>query len=130
MKKLTHIIWYWAPPLAWMGVIFFMSSRPHFGITNMSSYDFLIFKTLHLVEYGFLYALLFRALYGGKYVVQKKAFIFAFIIGILYAISDETHQLFVPTREGRFRDVCIDTAGMLAIYLFIRHNISLIKKYL
>lgn len=130
MKKLTHIIWYWAPPLMWMGVIFFMSSRPHFGITETALYDFLIFKLLHMVEYGFLYALLFRALYGGKYVIQKKAYIYTFVIGILYAISDETHQLFVPTREGRFRDVCIDATGMFAIYLFIRHNINLIKKYL
>ena len=40
-------------------------------------------------------------------------------ICVLYAVSDEVHQLFVPGREGRLLDVGIDTAGALCgILLF------------
>lgn len=34
-------------------------------------------------------------------------------IGVLYAISDEIHQLFVPGRSGQVRDVFIDTFGVI-----------------
>lgn len=36
------------------------------------------------------------------------------MICILYAISDEVHQLFVPGRGGQVRDVIIDSAGAIA----------------
>lgn len=130
MKKLSHLLYYWLPPVTWMLVIFFMSSRPHFGITNSFLYDFIIFKLLHMIEYALLYFLLFRALHKTKGISQKKQFLYAFLIAFVYAVSDEVHQLFVPTREGRFRDIIIDTSGMIFIYLFIRYNIDSIKKYL
>ena len=39
---------------------------------------------------------------------------------ILYAASDEFHQLFVPGRAGLVTDVCIDSAGaLLGILLFL-----------
>ncbi len=34
-------------------------------------------------------------------------------VGMLYAISDEIHQLFVPGRSGQVRDVFIDTFGVI-----------------
>lgn len=43
--------------------------------------------------------------------------------GILYAVTDEIHQAFVPGRSCEIRDICIDAAGVLAgilIYLLIR----------
>jgi VanZ family protein len=35
------------------------------------------------------------------------------VLAVLYAISDEVHQSFVPTREGTLRDVIIDAIGAL-----------------
>ncbi len=35
------------------------------------------------------------------------------LIGFIYACSDEIHQLFVDGRSGEFRDVLIDTCGVL-----------------
>ena len=35
----------------------------------------------------------------------------AILVVIVYAASDEIHQLFVPSREGTLRDVIIDTIG-------------------
>ena len=36
------------------------------------------------------------------------------MIALLYAISDEIHQSFVPTREASVVDVLIDCAGAAA----------------
>ena len=33
-------------------------------------------------------------------------------LSLLYAFSDETHQLFVPGREGKLTDVGIDAIGI------------------
>ncbi len=35
------------------------------------------------------------------------------MIGMLYAVSDEIHQLFIPGRSGQLTDVLIDTIGVL-----------------
>lgn len=50
------------------------------------------------------------------------------IIGMLYAILDEIHQLFVPGRSGQVRDVIIDIFGVtfgICIVLLIQ---QLVKK--
>ena len=50
----------------------------------------------------------------------SKKFIFSFLIGGIYAISDEFHQLFIPGRSGEIRDVCIDSSGvLLGIFIMI-----------
>lgn len=59
----------------------------------------------------------------------KKVMI-SLIIGIVYAISDEIHQSFVPGRSPQFTDVMIDTMGvtlgilliMLAIEIYHKQN--------
>ena len=33
------------------------------------------------------------------------------IFSMFYAITDEIHQLFVPGRDGNFKDVALDTCG-------------------
>ena len=44
----------------------------------------------------------------------------SWVFCILYATSDEFHQLFVPGRAGLVTDVCIDSAGaLLGILLFL-----------
>ncbi len=37
----------------------------------------------------------------------------SFGIGVIYAISDEVHQYFIPGRSARVFDVCIDSLGVL-----------------
>lgn len=43
----------------------------------------------------------------------RKAWLFTLFICLLYAISDEVHQLFVPGRGAQVRDVLIDFSGVL-----------------
>ena len=54
----------------------------------------------------------------------KKQVIFAGVMGISYAISDEIHQLFVSGRAGQVQDVIIDSIGVILgiciLMLFIK----------
>lgn len=50
----------------------------------------------------------------------KKVFLFTILICILYAASDEIHQLYIPGRSGEVRDVMIDTFGALIGYSFYK----------
>ena len=51
------------------------------------------------------------------------------LICLIYAFSDEIHQLFVLGRSGEFRDVLIDFCGSILGY-FIINRFFLIKKSL
>jgi len=42
-----------------------------------------------------------------------KFILFSLGICVLYAVSDEVHQLFVPGRGRQVRDVLIDSAGAI-----------------
>lgn len=44
--------------------------------------------------------------------LQKKA-IYALAFCALYAVTDEFHQFFIPSRSAEIRDVCIDSSGAL-----------------
>lgn len=102
----------WGPVGIWMILIFTGSAQHRFVVSENYDLNFAFFKTLHLIEYGILYFLIFRAM---KLSYPKKKLLlwslWAFIILIAYASTDEFHQLFVPTREGAIRDVIIDTVG-------------------
>lgn len=96
------ILFRWLPSILWMGIIFWFSSQQAISVVENKPLDVLIHKIAHLGEYSILYLLLFYA--TGSYR-------FSFIILFFYAISDELHQYFVPTRQCRFTDVVIDTFG-------------------
>jgi VanZ family protein len=50
---------------------------------------------------------------------NKNRNLFAFIIGCIYAVSDEFHQSFIPGRHSDIYDVCADVVGLiLANYIF------------
>ena len=73
-------------------------------------------KTAHITEYGVLAFVAYFAF---------RRFSWAFAFSVLYAVSDEIHQIFVPGRGPRVTDVLIDSFGaFLALSL-----ICLFKKY-
>lgn len=127
--KIENFFFYWLPVIGWFAAIFYFSSQSHFNIVEKQLFDFIIFKFLHMIEYGFLYFLVFRAFFKTSSFSQSKILFYSLLIGIVYAVSDEYHQSFVPTREGRIKDVVIDTVGMLMVYWFIRNQFIRIKKY-
>ena len=87
-----------------MALIFFLSAQPHLG-TDLGTLDVIGRKLAHMVEYGVLWFLWWRAL-GRENALAAAA------IALLYAISDEFHQTFVDGRQGSPVDVLIDSAGI------------------
>jgi VanZ family protein len=129
---MQKFIKYWMPPIIWMAFIFLLSSRQRISVADEYILNFLFFKTLHMIEYAILFFLFFRAyhhLNDDKKSLQK-IFALAFFSAVIFAISDEIHQYFVPTREGTIRDVFIDSLGIFFMFICIRMNIKKLKKYL
>lgn len=108
---------FWIPVVVWMAIIFFLSSRERILVSEQQTLNFIIFKTLHVIEYFLLYVLLLRALRNTAGLQKTSVFWGTFVLTALYAATDELHQSYVPTREGKVRDVIIDAFGaMLAWY--------------
>lgn len=67
-------------------------------------------KLAHFTSYGLLGALIYNAMrlsWGQS--LSRLSYSVGFTM--LYAVSDEFHQLFVPGRSGEPRDIVIDTVG-------------------
>lgn len=135
---------FWGATVIWMGIIFFLSHQvaaessdlsagltafllellqtviPQFEII-LADFGFFVRKAAHFTAYFVLGILLFAA-FGRSRVLGIRRFIYTFVIAMLYAVSDEVHQLFVPGRSGEVRDVLIDSAGAfmgIIVYLLI-----------
>jgi VanZ family protein len=93
----------WLPVVAWAALIFVVSAQPDLA-TGLGTWDTILRKLAHVVEYAILGALLLRA-----FALRVPAL----AAGIAYAISDEIHQAFVPGRYASALDVAIDAAGVV-----------------
>ena len=71
----------------------------------------IIRKLAHYFIYMIGGMLIMNCLY--VFGVRRYVLIYSSIIGIIYSITDETHQLFVNGRSGSIHDVLIDTIGIL-----------------
>jgi VanZ family protein len=148
-RKLFVVCLSWAGVLIWMAVIFHLSAqvaeesdRLSKGVAeiiaetiekiapeaelNTESFNHIIRKNAHFTAYLVLGLLVTNGLHrigtGGL-----KRILTAFTICVLYAISDEVHQLFVPGRGGQVTDVLIDSAGIcigVAVYETIHRFIA------
>lgn len=121
---------YWAPLIIWMIIIFLLSSRQSVHVSDEFTINFLFFKSLHVIEYAILYVLWYRALFHSISKKTTNVFVAAFIFTVLYAVTDELHQLFVPTREGTVRDVIIDGLGALLAWILIKKLLPTLPKKL
>jgi VanZ family protein len=92
-----------------MAVIFYLSSIPDIPITEPLAISG------HSLGYGALAVLVVRALGGGlPRRVGVRVAATALIVTVLYAVSDEFHQSFVPGRDASAYDVLTDATGALA----------------
>ena len=126
----------WTLVILWMALIFYMSHQPatksselSSGITviisdiiqkvvtdiklNQDSLSHIIRKSAHFLEYMVLGVLVVNSLLDTDKTKSRLIFL-AILMCILYAISDEIHQIFVPGRSGQVSDVLIDSLGGLA----------------
>ena len=97
----------------------------------ISSLSFPIRKAAHFSEYAVLACLLNFAIIQSSRKVKLTLFCLAvsFVSGVMYSITDEIHQYFVPGRACAFTDVLIDSSGVLfgcvlfaLIYKFLEKN--------
>jgi len=113
-------LYYWLPVLLWMALIFIVSSRSNLPSHPNKTVDFTLRKAGHLVEYGVLAFLLWRAISKERGAPAPLSFGGAFAFSLLYAASDEFHQTFVPGRDGTLLDLGFDALGALLALGLIR----------
>ena len=102
------------PPLALMGLIFFLSAQPSLD-SGLGLIDFIGRKLIHIGSYALLCFLWWRAL--RSVTNDRIAVLLAFVLASGYAITDEFHQTFVEGRHGTPVDWAIDSAGAALVAL-------------
>jgi VanZ family protein len=110
---LVQVLWYWVPAVLYAGVIFFLSAQSHpedqlpsFLLRDIND------KVLHMVEYGILSLLCYRAFrWAAGPAVARQAVVLAIATASIYGLTDEVHQAFVPLRESSWKDWLADSTG-------------------
>lgn len=125
----------WLLVVLWMALIFYLSHQPatesnslSTGITervvaiiervtsdidfDVRNFNHIVRKNAHFFAYLILGVLVSNALKNNG-IKGSNRFIIALLICVLYAISDEVHQLYVIGRAGQVKDVIIDSAGAI-----------------
>lgn len=129
----------WGFIFIWMGVIFYLSHQPADASNQLSGgITEWIVRSIEIVipftiKIGFLHIIIRKAAHFTAYFILGLLLMMAvqapsilkrtaisLVIAIIYAMSDEFHQTFIPGRSGMFTDVLIDSAGALTgIILFL-----------
>jgi len=87
---------------------------PNTSPETMATIHFITRKLAHFTEYailGFLAARAFRT--------SPRWFLISAVLVVLYALLDEYHQSFVPSRTASIFDSLIDMAGGISALIFI-----------
>ena len=95
------------PAVVYAALIFYLSSIPGRDVPHVGIND----KVLHFILY---------AVFGILLMLACPRFWIAVGVGLLYAVSDEWHQSFVPGRAVEVLDVCADVAGVAAASWFFK----------
>jgi len=109
-------------------IIFYISSQSFAHSSKQSNLMPIIY---HFCAFFFLAFFLLISSIRGK----EKYLIFALVIliSVLYGISDEFHQFFVPGRHCSFSDVFIDTLGIffasIIYFISIKFRVSSPTKF-
>lgn len=145
--------------IAWMGLIFFLSSqnanesggtsgnligliisffkRDFYDLSRaeqlelIAPFQFIVRKCAHFTIYGFLGIFSFLTFITYKNLSLNIRLSIISLICLLYSISDEIHQTFVAGRSGEIRDVCIDFCGSLLFIavLTLLSRLKIFKKF-
>jgi len=145
-KKTIIILLSWIAVILWMVLIFKLSSQVadqsdglSKGVTerilemvenvapkvdfDIVRFNHLLRKSAHFFIYLVLGLLVMNAMIRSE-IMGLRICVLALLICVLYATSDEVHQLFVPGRGGQIRDIFIDsggaTIGICMYHMFIR----------
>jgi len=127
---------YWLPPLLWCAMVLLFSgdwgsSRHTLGLlrwllswipslspAQINMIHYYCRKSGHVLAYGILYFLWFRAFQGNLHYSVKNAALWSLGLSLLVALTDEGHQAMLGSRSGSLQDVGLDfSAALLAAWL-------------
>lgn len=129
LSRTQNFFLYWLPPLLGTTAVLTLSgdwgsTRYTLGLVKwlLSWLPFLspdqtnlihrcLRKATHVLVYGTLYFLWFRAYQGHWRSSLPRAFFWSLGLCISVALLDEGHQVLVASRTGSFADVALDSAG-------------------
>jgi VanZ family protein len=120
MKKLTkfkNLFSNYFPLIFVCSYIFYQSSKRAVVLSYNGDTNFFLHKLAHVIVYSLVFLTATRAFKNMKIAV---------FFGILFGISDEIHQNFVPTRTASVVDVLIDSISVLTTFFLVKR----FKKYL
>jgi len=99
-------------PLHWL--------LPNASEPTLATIHFILRKAGHFTEYAILALLAARAFRTStNEILRDRWFWVSLIFVIVYSLSDEFHQSFVPTRTASIYDSMIDTFGGLTMLSFL-----------
>jgi VanZ family protein len=113
------------PLLITSGLIFYLSSRSSTTLHEVVIYNVFLNKLAHLTVYATLFLSAVFYFQSNKYT-RKHYYLYSFLYLTFYAISDEVHQTFVPSRQGKISDIFIDLLGGVIAYF----SIKILNRYL
>jgi len=129
--RTSGVISRWLPPVFWTALILLMSgdwgssentlgwvSRflswlPSLTPEQVNVIHDYFRKAAHLLTYGFLYVLWFRAFRGSLGYAPKKSFCWSLGLSLLVSFLDEGNQSLYQSRGGSLWDVGLDCSAML-----------------
>ena len=123
---MSHFLRFQMPAILWASLIFFVSSIPGTKLPDIALK--LNDKVIHASIFFLLGILVYRALEPKVKVpgFDWRRLVIAISAVILYGISDEFHQSFVPGRKVDYSDVIADSLGgvlsALLIWLYYRRK--------
>jgi VanZ family protein len=108
------VLYLWLPLLAWMGLIFYLSSQPDLPQPGLGWWDEVVSSGAHAFVFGVLAILWMRVLNGKRHAGWATL-----ALTMAYTLSDEFHQFFVPGRYADPWDLACDGLGAgLALILW------------
>jgi VanZ family protein len=102
----------WLPAVLVMVIIFCFSSIPSRDMPDLGLLDLVVQKAGHVIGYGFL-----ALAYWLGLRFDRRRWWLALLLAVLYGVSDEVHQSFVPGRHPGWMDVLVYDGGGAAVAL-------------
>ena len=133
-------VWRYGPLLLWLAFISLASTGefsaantsqivrpillwlfPNISEARLAAIHFLTRKAAHFSEYAVLGFLARRAFIASAHAfIQEHWFQLGVLLVVIYALLDEFHQSFVPSRSASIYDSAIDVAGGLTVLVICR----------
>jgi len=101
-----------------MALIFVLSSFPPPQAAREVPIYFNV-KLIHIIEYGVLNLLVYWAISRTSSMTYGWRASYSVAITVLYGLTDELHQVFVPGRSGQLIDIFANLIGCVSVQLGI-----------